>query len=209
MFKLLLPLLLCVWSVCVAFGQTVIINGDFETPPYETNGAITGWDVTGHVGEVSGEGFTSASHAAAFSIGGDSDGNTLAQTFSTLAGQSYTIDFDAGVVGMRTGGPLSLQIQVFGLGNATLVDDTIIPPYNGTFGAPTFAHYVYTFMADGPATTLKFTDIGLGNGSADIVLDTVSVVPISPAEVPEPATVILLGVGGIFLAARLGKSPGI
>src|SRR3954465_10001966 len=198
MLKFLL-LILATISFSAAGAQTVIINDDFETPPYETSDAIVGWTVFGNVGEVSGEGSTSGSHAAAFNVGGNSEGNMLSQTFATLTGQTYTVEFDAAVFGIRTAGPLSLQIQVFGAGMGTLLDETVTPPDNGNFAPPTFQHYTYTFVADTSATTVKFTDIGLGNASADLILDTISVAPI--AEVPEPATMVFSLFGALPLAA--------
>ncbi|MFL6513871.1 MAG: PEP-CTERM sorting domain-containing protein [Chthoniobacterales bacterium] len=200
MLKSLL-LILATISISIAGAQTVIINDDFETPPYETSQAIVGWTVFGNVGEVSEEGSTSGSHAAAFNVGGNSEGNMLSQSFATLTGQTYTVEFDATVFGIRTAGPLSLQIQVFGPSPDPLLDETVTPPDNGNFHPPTFQHYSYTFVADASATTVKFTDIGLGNASADLILDTVSVAPIN--EVPEPATIALSMLGALPVAIRL------
>jgi len=184
----LLVLIACSAWIATAGAQNVIINGDFETGPFDTNVAVSGWDVVGNVGSVSDQGFTTASHAAALSVGNNSEGDMLSQTFSTTIGQLYSLDFDSGVFGIRSDGALSLQIQVFGSG--TLLDDTITPPYNGNFSPASFDHYTYTFTADSASTTLKFTDIGSGNANADIMLDTVSVVA-----APEPATWMLMIVG--------------
>jgi hypothetical protein len=105
-----------------------LANGDFETGPYNTQGVVTGWSVSGGAGkiQVKAEGATSSTHSAALSAGGDSDGNVLSQSFLTNAGQTYTLDFDAGVFGQRTGAPLLIRVQV--LGSGTLVDRTVAPP---------------------------------------------------------------------------------
>jgi len=187
-FARLIVFVVVVLCASLAAGQNVIINGDFETGPFETNGTVSGWTVTNNVGDVSGEGFTSSSHAAAFSLGGDSQGNMLSQTFATVSGITYTLDFDAGVFGVRTGDPLSLQIQVFGSGMSTLLEETVIPPYNGNFNPASFNHYTYSFVADGIFATLTFTDFGTGNLNADVMLDTIAVIP-------EPVSSVLLMLG--------------
>ena len=180
--------LVAVLSASTAAGQNVIINGDFEDLPYDANGVVSGWTVTGAVGAVGDEGSTSPGHAAAFSLGSNSEGNMLAQSFTTIAGQMYTLNFDAGVYGVRSLGPLQLEVQVTGGG--TLLTETVTPPYNGDFNPAPFDHYTFSFTADGTSATLKFTDAGLGNNSADVVLDTVSVVV-----VPEPMTSALFILG--------------
>ena len=70
-----------------------------------------------------------------------------------------------------------MQLKVEVLGTATLVNQTVTPPYAGTFtpGSVIFAHYQFTFTANSTTTILRFTDMGLGNASADTVVDTVVV----------------------------------
>lgn len=177
-------------SIGEVCAQNVIINGDFETGPFETNGVVTDWVVTGNVGDVSGQGYTSSSHAAAFSLGHDSQGDSISQSFVTQSGQEYTVEFDAGVYGVRDAAPLQLRMQVFGAGMGTLQDQTVTPPDIGSFNPAVFAHYTFTFTADAASTTLQFTDVGTGNASADVMLDTVSV-----AAVPEPSVWMLMLLG--------------
>jgi len=185
-------------AASISSAQNVIINGDFEAPPYDTIGAVSGWAVTGAVGSVGDEGFTSPGHAAAFSLGGNSQGNMLSQSFATTIGQVYTLDFDAGVYGVRSLGPLQLQVQV--TGSDTLLAETVTPPYNANFDPAPFDHFNFTFTADSLTTTLKFTDVGLGNNAADVILDTVSVVG-----VPEPMTAAFLALGAAPLVYILRK----
>src|SRR5207244_444021 len=131
------------------------------------------------------EGSTSPIHSAAFNIGGDSQGNILSQSFSTINGQTYTLDFDTGIFGVANPGS-TLLLNVQAQGTATLINETVVPPNANTFTASSviFHHHHFTFTADGNTTTLQFSDIGTGNPSADTVLDTVSVVPIH--KVPTP-----------------------
>jgi hypothetical protein len=120
-------------------------------------------------------------HAAAFGTGGDSQGNTLSQSFATVPGQTYNVDFDAGIFGMKTG---LMQLRVQAIGNSSVLDQTVTPPYAGTYVPKLvrFQHYHNQFVADSNMTTLRFTDLGLGNTNADTILDTVSVVgPVPPS----------------------------
>jgi hypothetical protein len=50
----------------------------------------------------------------------------------------------------------------------------------------TFNHYRFSFNANGPSTTLEFSDVGTGAGGADIVLDTVAVAISTPTPSPTP-----------------------
>ena len=173
---MILPfLLLVVGSLSparVALAQS-LTNADFETGPFFNETTITGWTVGGHVADLPGEGATSGTNAAALSAGGDTQGDTLSQSFSTISGRSYSLDFDSAIFGRRTGGPLQLRVEVIG----GSVNDVISPPDVGSWNPAdiTFAHYHYTFTASSGTTTLRFTSIGLGNAAADQVVDTVAV----------------------------------
>src|SRR4051812_5629575 len=153
-----------------------LTNADFETGPFDTIGTVTGWTVVGNVGDRSAEGSSSLSHAAVFTLGGDSEGDILSQQFVSNVNKVYMLDFDAGVFGIPNSGA-NLQIRVQVTGNSTLLDQTITPPVAGTTD-PTmmsFQHYHFIFTADSGTTTLQFTSVGLGNQSADQVLDAVDV----------------------------------
>ncbi|MFL6515231.1 MAG: DUF642 domain-containing protein [Chthoniobacterales bacterium] len=175
------PIILVLLSFCVAAAmdaQNLIHNGDFEAVPHDPSSTILDWDILG-AGFIHSamQGATSGSFAAALSIGGDSDANILSQTFGTTAGQAYLVQFDAGVFGVRTEAPLQLAVEVSGV--ASLLDQIVTPPDASTFDPSfvVFRHYRYGFIADSSSTTLQFTNIGLGNLNADVMVDTVSVVP--------------------------------
>jgi len=191
--------LLCGLFVFVvsAHAQNIIVNGDFETPPYFPSHTVTGWTVMNNVVADSSEGATSGSHSALFDAGENSQGNMLFQSFATTPGVIYTLQFDAAVFG-QPDSPLQLQVQV--TGNMPLIDQTLSPPVNTssdpsqTFTDFSQYHFRFTFMADSASTTLKFTDIGSANGVADVVLDTVSVM------IPEASAIELtiFGAGVLF-----------
>ena len=155
----------------------LLSNGDFETPPYSTIGTVAGWTVGGNVADTE-EGATNGTHSAAFSAGGDSEGDMITQSFPTTVGQMYTLDFDAAVFGVPdTGSNLRLRVQVFG--SNPIVDETItpIPSFGYDPNSVPWQHYQYTFMATSTTATLQFSNIGLGNAVADQVVDSVVILP--------------------------------
>jgi hypothetical protein len=162
------------------------VNANFETGPFGSTGTVTGWTVIGHVSDNA-EGATSGTHSAALSNAGDSQGDTLSQTFSTTTGGIYTVDFDAGIFGKRTGNPFQVQVQV--LGSTTLLNQTVTPPDAGTFTASAviFQHYQFNFTADGTTATVKFISVGTGNPNADEVVDNVAISLLGqPTQGPTP-----------------------
>ena len=80
----------------------------------------------GNVADIA-EGATSGTHSAAFSAGGDSEGDMLSQSFFTDINQVYMVDFDAGIYGPPDNGA-NLQLRVQVIGNSTLLDETITLP---------------------------------------------------------------------------------
>jgi hypothetical protein len=158
-----------------------LVNGTFETAPYNSPGVVKGWTVSGARNiEIVDEGATSSTHSAGFGTGGNSQGNILSQSFATVLGKVYALDFDTGIMGRHSGSALQLRAQIIGVGAATLLDQTVTPPEAGTYNASLmkFQHYHFQFTANGVTATVQFTDIGLGNAAADTVLDTVSIVPV-------------------------------
>src|ERR1700761_7594957 len=114
-------------------AQNLLLNGDFESPPdpHDPLG-INHWFVfgTSDIQALQNVGYTTATHAAAFNVTGDSDMSVLGQTFSTTIGQYYALDFDAGIYGTPTSPP-QLRIQVFDA-NTAPVDTIITPPSANT-----------------------------------------------------------------------------
>lgn len=155
-----------------------LVNGDFEAWPFNDPGTVTGWTIGGnkHIESIT-QGATSPSHSAGFSVGGDSTANILSQTFNTVAGQTYTLDFDAGVYGQRGGLPLQLQAQI--ISSSPFFSTTITPPDAGTIhpAQVIFQHYHFTFIAGSSTATVQFTDLVGNNAGADVMLDSVSILP--------------------------------
>jgi hypothetical protein len=179
-------------------AQNLVTNGNFEVGPYFTAGTVAGWSVsgTGHIVELTNEGYTSGPHVAALDEGGNSQGNILSQTITTTPGQSYIFEFDGGVFG-KPDTALQLRFQVFG--NTSQIDETLAPPVINSYD-PTqteFHHFFRIFTADSTSTTIRFTDIGVGNVNADILLDAVSVI-VMPPPTPAPTPTTLPLINGDF-----------
>ncbi len=187
-------LLLSIFVSCalgVGHAQNLINNPSFEAAPHAPSSDMIDW-MTGvtataghpdaHIHSIQ-EGATDGQYDAAFSVGRDSEGTTLFQTFPTVVGNFYQIDFDAGVFGTRTGPRLKLRVQIINPAtNAVILDRLVTPPDAGTFN-PSFVqfnHYTFGFTANSGSTKILFTDVNTGNASADVVLDKVSVVQATP-----------------------------
>lgn len=157
-----------------------LANADFELAPYNTNGTVSGWSVTGgaHVAVLP-EGATSGNNSASLSPGGSFEDDVLSQRFFTTVGQRYMVDFDSAIYGIMNAFAV-LHIRV--LGTSAVLDEVVNPPYFATFNpnAIHFQHYHFVFTADSSVSTLEFSDFGLGNENSDIVIDTVAVA-VAPA----------------------------
>jgi hypothetical protein len=187
----------CTLAACIeqAAASPIIQNGSFET------GDLSGWQVlSGNVSIQHDYGETDGFYAAILGYG-DNDGPnfTLAQTFATTAGVTYTISFDWA----SSPNPKlqSMDVTVTGSGSALLNQGLA---GIGALPSP-YQHYSYTFVADSSLTTLKFADTSPSSFQSDQTLDNVVVT----AAVPEPATYLTLLAGLIGFAAftKSRKSP--
>ena len=153
-------------------------------------GTVTRWTVGGSVADRSAEGSSGGTHAAVLTAGVNSQGDTLTQQFFTTVNQVYMLDFDAGIYGVPDSGS-TLQLRVEVIGADTRLDETIAPPVAGTNDPALvqFQNYHRIFTANSAVTTLRFTSVGLGNATADQILDTVVVAPGSaPTPTPTPTS---------------------
>jgi PEP-CTERM motif len=159
----------------------------------------------------SNNGLPATSPAGGNFLGLDADpvySGALSQTITGLtAGQSYVVGFYwAGAQLSTTSGPTTEQVQVT-FGSQTQSTAVV---NNADEGFTGWTYQTLTFTADGPSDLLSFLAIGTPSGLPPFVLlDGVSL-----NAVPEPASILLLGVGllGAISVRRLhrrSKSAGV
>lgn len=191
--------------------SSIIINGVFSAnaaaytapPGYSGGGspvAPTGWTSSGGNTGVNGPdtgGYGSSAYQpfAPKSTAGVSDfsflqgnGALISQTAATIAGQSYTLAFDAAA----RGGDPSAVLEVI-LTNATSGSQIINLTPAITDAA--FTPFFLNFTATSGSTDIEFLNNSL---PGDLTVD-VSNVSLATTAVPEPATLGLLAIGGMTL----------
>lgn len=173
------------------------MNGSFESPVLPADSyliltggstAIDGWVIygSGLVGFVNGASASlgippadGAQHVG-FNGGDLPPGNSIAQTFTTVAGTTYAVSFNLGRIGFGDG------ILKFTVSAET---DTGLPLKSYEALAPPAPGYgplqTFKFTAASDQTTLTFHDTSLATIATDMLLDNVSVV-VSTPDGPHP-----------------------
>lgn len=141
----------------------VIANGSFESD-------YTGWTQTGNqsIGYFSP---TDGMKIVDFNGGNDPPNAVLSQSFATVAGQSYTLEFDAGILDyVRKHQILEIEVKGF----STLLSKTVSLTGQGDGGIDWLAQKA-SFTADGNSATLIFRDQSASTVGVDLLLDHVRV----------------------------------
>jgi hypothetical protein len=142
---------------------TAFANGSFEQD-------YTGWTATGNQ-DVVFFAATDGLKAARFNAAQTTPNAVLSQSFTTRAGQSYTLSFDYGVYSPASQREQRLQVTV--QGNGVLVSQLIS---QSAFSINVeYMPRNYSFVADSSVTTLIFRDVSLTSDSVDSYLDNVQV----------------------------------
>ena len=117
---------------------------------------------------------TDGSRMALLNGGSDLFGGTISQSFTTVVGQWYQLDFDAGILAGAASRVQRLGVLVTGIG-PLLSDEVVLSADSGP--AAQWGSQNYTFLADATTTTLTFSDNSvLGEAfQSDLLVDHVSV----------------------------------
>ena len=149
-------------------------NGSFESD-------YSAWTFSGSQAVVTGSPFvaTNGSKAVAFNVGQQAPNGVLSQGFATSPNQAYTLTFDVGAISFSNQSQQSIQVNVVGANNATLLATqtiTVTAPGNGT----TYAPQTFNFTANGTAATVTFLDASQTSQNVDLMLDNVAISATGP-----------------------------
>jgi hypothetical protein len=209
-------------SICTALvsfnaNANLITNGDFESGnltggvsggfgPFLTftsgSTAIDGW-VVGEGGVNLWTDYKGTGNHVIDIIGDIVDGGgSLTQSFSTVAGQQYSISFDLSGANdpnlTSTNNPVKqMDVTAYGSDSVTvLTTNELTQNTSGWDG--NFIPVTMSFVADGSQSTIKF--VGLNSGWNGFYIDNVNV-----SAVPLPAAIWLFGSGLIGLIGISGR----
>ncbi|MFK7896673.1 MAG: LamG-like jellyroll fold domain-containing protein, partial [Myxococcota bacterium] len=132
----------------------LISNGDLAS------GDLTGWTTTGTV--------SNSGDALRFGQFDDAGPHTASQSFTTVVGESYTLNFSY----RDDSGSLNQQMQVTVDGATNVLTRT----QNSSTAGTGYLNYTFSFVADSTTSTLSFTDSSSSSASVDGYIDNVSVV---------------------------------
>jgi hypothetical protein len=175
----LLTIMVCILFSAQLASANLVTNGGFET------GNFSGWTLGGN------QGFTgvnpSYAHSGSYGayLGAVGSDTVLSQTIATTPGETYELTFWLSSPGGNTN-----DFSVFLAGNGPLLN---------LFNAGSFPYTQYTFNAVATNTSLIFY---ARQDPSFWGLDDISVVPTAT---PEPATMLLLGLGLVGLAGARRK----
>ena len=177
-----------------AAHATLLVDGDFSQG-ISGQSTVPGWTITGNMAIFSSA--TSCCHTGSTGTGnfvniGGGDGpddGVIAQTFATVAGQTYVLSFLYGAFSSPEGvGTQSIEVTAGDL------DTTIVSNLSVRDHGDVLSSYQLAFDATAASTTLTFTDRSTITRSIDGILDSVTV------EVPEPGSIAVLGSALLGLA---------
>ncbi|MEO5712611.1 MAG: Ig-like domain-containing protein [Luteolibacter sp.] len=186
-------------SIQVVASRQLIVNGSFESGYY-------GWSAGGNqlVGATGTYQATNGTKLVIFNADEQQPNAILTQTFKTVPGASYSVEFDAGVLAYNTNAQ-SMVVAV--AGESTLLSKTVAVSGIGG-GANRWLPQTFAFTADSTSATISFSDVSANSQAIDLLLENVrvtgadasSAIPTLGGSVDTPA---LAGVPG---ASRIGMN---
>jgi hypothetical protein len=192
--------LFALFAIAGTANASVISNGNFEQ-------GLAGWTMTGNavLATQYGAGFNwgggsvaqNGTYAISFNGGNLPSTGAIWQSFATVIGTTYSVQFD---YGSTSPWAQSMNWTVLGANQGTI--DSARVTDNNTAGL--LNTYNFTFVANSLSSTLRFNDyVGNNSNSNDGLLDNISV-NANPSAVPEPGSLALLGLGilGVGMVRR-------
>ena len=180
----------------VTTSNAAFSNGSFESGAFLSASTaerpFAHYEMDNWTATVNGAGFatalaTNGARVAIFNGNSETFGGTVSQTFETVSGQTYQLQFDAGVVGNGADSQL-LGVDVTGDGAVSLLTDevTLTSATGSMVWTPST---IYSFTANGTATTLTFTDksgtlVSTDPAGSDLLLDHVRVTLVAANTAP-------------------------
>lgn len=149
-----------------AVASAIVVNGSFEND-------YTGWTKAGNQSVESALPYqaTSGSKLVVFNSGNLKANAVLVQNFATVAGQTYTLKFDAGVYSTSKN---QQKMQVTVAGKKSLLSKAItLTGLGGGFNL--WFPQSFTFVADSTTAILTFRDQSTATVGIDLMLDNVQV----------------------------------
>lgn len=195
----------CAALVGAGSAQALIVNGSFEDGPnpgsftlYNGNPFIPGWSIDSGSVDYIGTYWEHADGERSLDLSGN-NAASISQVVSTQVGMIYTVSF--ALAGNPVGPPVVKTMQV-SVDNATNTSANYTFDTEGTTRANMgWVYKEFSFTATDESTKLSFAS--LDGGFFGPALDDVSM-----QAIPEPATLLALGLGAAAVAARRRRRQG-
>ncbi|MFO1499133.1 MAG: DUF642 domain-containing protein [Verrucomicrobiota bacterium] len=156
-------------------------NGSFES-------GLNDWTASGNV-MASSLGASDGSNAAAFNVGQTTPNGKLTQSLATVAGRTYTVTFDAGIIAYNQN-EQSLRLSIQGATSAT--SKTVTLRGNGN-GSRVWQSDSLSFVAAGASVTVIFEDVSTTSADLDMLLDQVRISEQGTAAASTPSFSVTAG----------------
>jgi hypothetical protein len=163
-------------------GTNLIVNGSFEASP-----DYAGWTTIEPIRtrlEKPGAFYTTnGNNLLSFNVAGEPVGGSIEQSFPTVPGTTYRIQYDAGTLGFNTN---SQTLRVTISGNGTLATRNTTVPGRADF-VMVWSQQTFTFVANSTSTKLTLFDASTTGSGMDLFVDSVYIVAV-PASAPSPSS---------------------